>query len=206
MPQWQEYFNNPSGYILGIFTSIMSIGSIVAIPFVPYVADGLGRRWGIIIGCLIMLLGVILQGISINFKMFIAARFFLGFGIAIAHGASPLLITELVHPQHRATFTTIYNTTWYFGSFLAAWLCYGTSFIDNNWCWRTPSIVQGLPSLIQLAFIFFVPESPRRFQNLSILEVVLVLTCIFRLANCSRQDRAGTRSSCQGARQWRHER
>jgi len=39
--------------------------------------------------------------------MFIAARFFLGFGVAIAHGAAPLLITELCHPQHRAIFTTI---------------------------------------------------------------------------------------------------
>jgi hypothetical protein len=48
-----------------------------------------------------MLLGVVLQGISINFQMFVAARFFLGFGVAIAHGASPLLITELVHPQRE---------------------------------------------------------------------------------------------------------
>lgn len=103
-----------------------------------------------------------LRGISINFKMFIAARFFLGFGIAIAHGASPLLVTELVHPQHRATFTTIYNTTWYFGSFLAAWLCYGTHFMEHsNWSWRIPSIIQGLPSIIQLVFVWFVPESPR---------------------------------------------
>lgn len=93
--------------------------------------------------------------------MFIAARFFLGFGIAIAHGSSPLLITELVHPQHRATFTTIYNTTWYLGSIVAAWLTFGTNHINNNWCWRVPSIVQAFPSLLQLAFIWFVPESPR---------------------------------------------
>jgi MFS family permease len=109
----------------------MSIGSLVALPVVPYIADGLGRRWGIMIGCLIMILGVILQTISINLKMFIAARFFLGFGIAIAHGASPLLVTELVHPQHRATFTTIYNTTWYIGSFIAAWLTFGTNHISE---------------------------------------------------------------------------
>lgn len=43
--------------------------------------------------------------------MFLAARFLIGFGVAIAHGASPLLITELVHTQHRAIFTTIYNST-----------------------------------------------------------------------------------------------
>ena len=161
MDSWQDYFNHPKGSLLGLFTCIMSVGSITAIPLVPYVADILGRRWGIIIGCVIMLLGVVLQSISINFRMFIAARFFLGFGIAIAHGSSPLLITELVHPQHRATFTTIYNTTWYFGSFFAAWICFGTSHIDSNWAWRTPSILQGLPSILQLTFVWFVPESPR---------------------------------------------
>jgi sugar porter (SP) family MFS transporter len=139
----------------------MSIGSLVALPVTPYIADGLGRRWGVVIGCLIMILGVILQTISINLKMFIAARFFLGFGIAIAHGASPLLVTELVHPQHRATFTTIYNTTWYIGSFVAAWLTFGTNHINNDWCWRVPSLVQAFPSLLQLTFVWFVPESPR---------------------------------------------
>jgi sugar porter (SP) family MFS transporter len=158
----------------------MSIGSLVALPVVPYIADGLGRRWGIMIGCLIMILGVVLQTISINLKMFIAARFFLGFGIAIAHGASPLLVTELVHPQHRATFTTIYNTTWYIGSFVAAWLTFGTNHIseytvqslhpihiltraqlDSNWCWRVPSLVQAFPSILQMSFVWFVPESPR---------------------------------------------
>lgn len=92
-------FGHPKGSLLGLFACIMSVGSLVALPCVPYAADYLGRRWGIIIGCLIMLLGVVLQSISINFKMFIAARFFLGFGVAIAHGSSPLLITELVHPQ-----------------------------------------------------------------------------------------------------------
>lgn len=44
--------------------------------------------------------------------MFIAARFFIGFGVAIAHGASPLLIAELAHTQHRAIFTTIYNSVY----------------------------------------------------------------------------------------------
>lgn len=116
---------------MGLFACIMSIGSLVALPCVPYTADMLGRRWGIIIGCLIMILGVVLQSISVNFRMFIAARFFLGFGVAIAHGASPLLITELVHPQHRSIFTTIYNTTWYVGSIIAAWTTFGTNHIDK---------------------------------------------------------------------------
>lgn len=116
---WQNEFHHPQGSTLGILNAIMSVGSICAIPAVPYTADLLGRRAGILIGCIIMVFGVILQSISVNLSMFIAARFFIGFGVAIAHGSSPLLITELVHPQHRAVFTTIYNTTWYAGSIVA---------------------------------------------------------------------------------------
>ena len=74
---------------------------------------------------------------------------------------SPLLLTELVHPQDRPIFTSIYNTTWYFGSIIAAWLTFGTNQIPNNWSWRIPSMVQAVPSLLQLSFIWLVPESPR---------------------------------------------
>lgn len=158
---WQEYFNHPKGGKIGILNAIMAIGSLSAIPFVPYAADYLGRRMAILVGCIIMLIGVVLQSISANFGMFLGARFMIGFGVAIAHGASPLLITELAHPQHRAIFTTIYNTTWYAGSIVAAWLTYGTNRIENNWSWRIPTMVQAAPSLIQIVFVWFVPESPR---------------------------------------------
>ncbi|KIX03380.1 uncharacterized protein Z518_06932 [Rhinocladiella mackenziei CBS 650.93] len=158
---WQDHFNHPKGGKIGILNAIMSIGSLCAIPFVPYTADWLGRRMGILIGCIIMMVGVVLQSISAGFGMFLGARFLIGFGVAIAHGASPLLITELVHPQHRAIFTTIYNTTWYAGAIVAAWLTYGTDHIENNWSWRIPTIAQAAPSLIQIIFIWFVPESPR---------------------------------------------
>lgn len=110
LPYWQSYFNNPHGSLLGLLNCIMAVGYLTAIPVVPYAADILGRRMGVAIGCIIMILGVVLQTISINFRMFIVARFFIGFGVAIAHGSSPLLITELVHTQHRAIFTTIYNS------------------------------------------------------------------------------------------------
>jgi len=51
---WQDYFHHPSGSLLGLFSAIMSIGSLVALPVVPYIADILGRRMGILIGCIIM--------------------------------------------------------------------------------------------------------------------------------------------------------
>ena len=132
----------------------MSVGSIVALPVTPYIADIFGRRWGVIVGCIVMIIGVVLQSIGANIDMFIASRFLIGFGVAIAHGAAPLLIAEVVHPQHRAIFTTIYNSTWYFGSIIAAWLTYGTFKIESAWSWRIPSMVQAAPSVIQLVAIW----------------------------------------------------
>ncbi|KAJ4298828.1 hypothetical protein N0V90_004070 [Kalmusia sp. IMI 367209] len=161
LDQFIDYMKHPSGSIKGLFSGIMSLGSLIALPITPYIADGLGRRWGICIGSIIMIFAVVLQSASVNFQMFVAARFFLGFGVAIAHGSAPLLITELCHPQHRAIFTTIYNTTWYVGSIVAAWLTYGTNNIDSQWSWRIPSIIQAAPSILQITCVWFVPESPR---------------------------------------------
>jgi MFS family permease len=41
------------------------------------------------------------------------------------------------------------------------WLTFGTRRIPSTWSWRIPTIIQGGPSVIQLLFIFFIPESPR---------------------------------------------
>jgi MFS family permease len=53
----------------------MSVGSIVALPITPYIADIGGRRVGVMTGCIIMIIGVILQSVGSNIQMFTAARF-----------------------------------------------------------------------------------------------------------------------------------
>lgn len=158
---WVNYFDQPSNATLGLLNAIMSVGGILSLPVFPYIADYFGRRWGIITGCLFTLLGVALQTAGINIHMFIAGRFFIGFGVNVAQGCSPLLLTEMCHPQHRAVFTTIYNTLWYIGAIVAAWLTFGTLQISNNWAWRIPSLVQAFPSVLQLIFVWMVDESPR---------------------------------------------
>lgn len=42
-----------------------------------------------------------------------------------------------------------------------AWIAWATSTIQNDWSWRTLTILQAVPAAIQLTFIFWVPESPR---------------------------------------------
>ncbi|KAG9107378.1 hypothetical protein FRC07_008636, partial [Ceratobasidium sp. 392] len=44
---------------------------------------------------------------------------------------------------------------------IAAWSTFGTFRIPSNWSWRIPSALQGVSSVIQLALIWLLPESPR---------------------------------------------
>jgi MFS family permease len=55
-------------------SAIQNIGSLVAIPFAPWIADKFGRRMGIIVGCTCMFLATGLQAGAQNNGMFIAGR------------------------------------------------------------------------------------------------------------------------------------
>ena len=48
--------------------SIYALGSVVALLFVPFVVDKFGRRFPILLGAMISILGGILQGSALNCK------------------------------------------------------------------------------------------------------------------------------------------
>ncbi|KAJ1331980.1 hexose transporter-like protein [Microdochium nivale] len=158
---WQEFFNYPKGAILGLFNASMSLGSLIALPMTPYLIDYAGRRSGVAIGCVIMLVAVGLQSGAQNFGMFVAARMLLGFGDSIVLGSAPLLIAEIAHPQDRATVVTLFGASYHSGAFIASWVTYGTLQIQSDWSWRLPSLLQSICSVFILVVIFFIPESPR---------------------------------------------
>jgi MFS family permease len=58
----------------------------------------------------VIIIGTIIQTAAQNVGMFIGCRFLIGFGLAFACMASPVLITELAFPTHRAPITGLYNT------------------------------------------------------------------------------------------------
>ncbi|GLI74372.1 hypothetical protein PoHVEF18_002609 [Penicillium ochrochloron] len=161
LDSWQQFFNTPSGSKLGLMNAIYQIGSLASFPFVPFMADRWGRKLPIIIGCLLMILGGFLGAFCKDYGMYVAGRLFLGFGNSLAQMASPVLLTEICHPQHRGKVTTIYNCLWNLGALVVAWIAWGTMYIENDWSWRSLTILQVFPAVIQIALIWWVPESPR---------------------------------------------
>jgi len=161
LEQWQTYFNYPDGPTLGLLNAIFNAGGTVGVFFAPFITDKLGRRLGIAIGSVIILVGVVVQSAASNIHMFIGGRFVIGYGLAISGNAAPILVAELAHPDFRGTITGLYNTQWALGSIIAAWVTFGTLNISGAASWRIPSAVQAGPSVILLIFLPFMPESPR---------------------------------------------
>ncbi|KAJ4331624.1 hypothetical protein N0V87_009022 [Didymella glomerata] len=147
--------------ILGFISSCYQLGSIIAVPFAPWLNQKYGRRWSIMIGSLFMVVGALLQGFAQHIGMYIIARMLLGVGILFAIIAGSALIGELGHPKERATLTSLFNASYFIGSILAAGIAIRTSGIVGDWSWRMPSLLQIVPSLLQICTVFLLPESPR---------------------------------------------
>jgi len=168
---FNKYFGN--GYVdsnrdpaikadmLGFISSCYQLGSILAVPVAPWFNQRYGRRWAIMVGSLIMVVGAILQGFSQHIGMYIIARMLLGVGIVFAIISGSALIGELSHPKERSTMTSLFNSSYFIGSIIAAAIAIRTVDIPGDWSWRIPSILQLVPSLLQISTVFMLPESPR---------------------------------------------
>jgi sugar porter (SP) family MFS transporter len=160
---WKNYFGDPKGSVLGVVNAAQSIGSFVALPFIGYLSDRIGRRWTLLAGAITIIIASIIQAAAVDYAMFVVARILVGVGSMLVVQPAPMLITELCYPTHRGKYTSLFWTCYYFGAILAAWTTYGTQKHMNNsdWAWRAPSIVQAGYPLVQVIFWWFLPESPR---------------------------------------------
>jgi len=59
-------FGNPTGAYNGILASALPLGSVIGLPFIPLINDTFGRRWCIMFGSCVMVIGTIIQGFAFN--------------------------------------------------------------------------------------------------------------------------------------------
>lgn len=147
----------------------MSIGSVAAVPFIPYLNDRWGRKFNVILGSAIVAVGVVIQSAAINIGMLIASRTIMGFGLTVCLSGAAQLLAELCYPKERARIIGMFQVSWYIGSIFAAGLTLGTYAWPTDWSWRLPTIFQIVPSILQLVFIWYAILSRVKNQECSLL-------------------------------------
>jgi MFS family permease len=161
LEQWQTFMNKPTGAWLGFIKAIYWLGTGVSYPIAAWVANKYGRKLGVYIGYIFLVMATVLQTAAHNQVTFVMARLFLGMASAWFGNSVPLLINEIAFPPHRGIANALFNCGWYVGSITAAWVTFGTRNYADSWAWRIPSVLQALIPFVALPGFLLSPESPR---------------------------------------------
>ncbi|OAA56239.1 General substrate transporter [Niveomyces insectorum RCEF 264] len=162
MPHFQDTFHSgTTGPQVSVIFSLYTVGAMVASPFAAILSDRRGRRAAMFSGGFIIIVGMIIAATANTLAQFVVGRFILGMGISVMTVAAPAYAVEISPPHWRGRCTGFYNCGWFGGSIPAAAVTYGTNYINSNYSWRIPLILQAFACVIVICAIPFVPESPR---------------------------------------------
>ncbi|KAF7548052.1 hypothetical protein G7Z17_g7308 [Cylindrodendrum hubeiense] len=149
--------DDAAGGIVSSFTGGAILGCLV----VSFLADWIGRRLTVFVGSIFAVFGASLQAGATSIAMLIVGRLFAGFAVGILSAVTPMYCSEIAQADIRGALSGLLQWMLSWGFFVAQWLGYGCSHIDNHFQWRFPLAFQVLPALIMAGGIWFLEESPR---------------------------------------------
>jgi MFS family permease len=124
-------------------------GAIAGTMFNMLFADMLGRRWTIMIGALVSVLGSSLQAGAINMAMLIIGRFIGGIAVGQLTSTIPMYAGELSEAKHRGILSGLLQWMLGWGFFVAQWLGYGCSFNSTEFsCEYSSRWTEGIRAVI----------------------------------------------------------
>jgi MFS family permease len=126
-----------------------------------FVGDRLGRRWCIIIGCCILIVGGALQSASYWLPMIIIARIVAGVGNGLNTTAIPIWQSETSAPRIRGMLICIQLALVITGIVITEWMNFGFTYQTGDVTWRFPLAFQCFFAIATIAMVAVLPESPR---------------------------------------------
>ncbi|KAI1091230.1 hexose transporter [Rostrohypoxylon terebratum] len=171
MGYWQNLFS--TGYVntqghadvspsqSSAIVSILSAGTFFGALGSPFLADTIGRRWALIASSWVFILGVILQTASVALPLFLAGRFFAGFGVGLISALIPLYQSETAPRWIRGAIVGAYQFAITIGLLLAAIVDYATQYRQDTGSYRIPIAVQFAWAIILIVGVLILPETPR---------------------------------------------
>ncbi|KAK9426121.1 putative Lactose permease [Seiridium unicorne] len=160
LSSYKDYFHLTTA-TNGLLTASIYIGHIIASLMVGALCDRWGRKPVLYFSGYITLVGVALQTGAVHISMFLIGRIIVGFGTGLSGSAGPSYLAETTSYKFRPYALGSFFDCFFVGGLVASGVIYRTEKIDSTWSWRIPSLIQAFWSLISIAILPFVPESPR---------------------------------------------
>ncbi|KAF2173749.1 hypothetical protein M409DRAFT_16023 [Zasmidium cellare ATCC 36951] len=143
--------------------STLQAGCFLGALLAGFVADRLGRRYGLMIAACLATLGAVMQAAANgHFPVMYIGRFIAGVGVGAASMVTPLYTSENAPRAIRGALTGMYQFFIVTGVCIAFWINYGSLLHSSGTVqYVVPLALQGLPALILFFGMFFSSETPR---------------------------------------------
>jgi sugar porter (SP) family MFS transporter len=167
-------------YQKSLITSILSAGTFFGAIAAGPIADWIGRRITVILGCLIFIIGVVLQVASTTVDLLVAGRLVAGLGVGFVTAIIILYMSEIAPKAVRGSVVAGYTVSCTCGLLLASCVNYATKNRFDTGSYRIPIALQFLWGLILGGGLCFLPESPRWYVSKGKLDQAAASLCRLR--------------------------
>lgn len=158
---FDDTFANPDATMIGVIVAIYEIGCFFGSIATAACGELLGRRKSIAIGCVVMIIGALLQATSYGRVQIIIGRIVSGLGMGAINSTVPVLQAEFSPKATRGIFVCAQLSTLNFGIFFVYWIDYAFSTHIGSYAWRIPVVLQCMFIIPMMFILWIIPESPR---------------------------------------------
>ncbi|CAN6674900.1 hexose transporter Hxt10p [Trichomonascus vanleenenianus] len=158
---FKDDFNNPDATVVGQITSSFDLGCFITAVITSIIGNSWSRKKTITIGCLIHVIGGIIQASSFSVGQLIAGRVIAGLGNGFITVAIPVWLSECTPAGIRGQTLGFVAGINGIGGVIIAWINFGMMNVTSSVAWRFPVSLQVLFSAATMIITPFLAESPR---------------------------------------------
>jgi MFS transporter, SP family, arabinose:H+ symporter len=144
----------------GITVSIALIGTVIGSLIGGIPAEKYGRKVTLYMVAIAYLVSSIGTAYAVDWTTFLIFRFLGGLGVGVSSVVAPMYISEIAPPAKRGRLVAMFQFNIVFGILMAYLSNYFLGNMGEN-AWRWMLGIQAIPSVLFIATILGIPESPR---------------------------------------------
>lgn len=151
--------------VQGAVVSCYELGCFFGAIFTLLRGERIGRRPLMLFGAVLMVIGVIISVTPFKghfaLGQFVIGRVISGLGNGMNTATIPVWQSELSKAHNRGLLVTLEGAVIALGTFIAYWLVFGMSYVNNSSQWRFPVAFQSVFAIVLFFGALNLPESPR---------------------------------------------
>ena len=141
--------------------AILEIGAFISSLMVGRIGDMIGRRRTILYGSMVFFVGGACQTFATAMPMMLLGRILAGLGVGALSTIVPIYQSEISPPHNRGKLACIEFTGNVAGYAASVWTDYFCSYIESNYAWRLPLLLQCVMGALLGFGSLIICESPR---------------------------------------------